>query len=45
MQGNEKEKNIQVLFFSLYMQMDRKIIAVIADFFSPKTEWPWGIRV
>lgn len=26
------------------MQMDRKIIAVIADSFSPKTEWPWGIE-
>lgn len=41
-----KRENIKVmLFFSLCMQMDRKIIAVIVDFFSPKTDWPWGIRV
>lgn len=46
MQRNPKRENIKVMLFSsLCMQMDRKIIAVIADSFSPKTEWPWGIRV
>lgn len=36
-----RRENIKVtLFFPLCIQIDRKIIAVIADSFSPKIEWP-----
>lgn len=46
MQKNRGEKTLKWrYFFPLCMQIDRKIIAVIADSFSPKTERPWRIRV